>query len=206
MEEDNKLVGLVDLEKEEHIPTKWDDVTEDLKTQMQKLQKLRFNVIPNDILDQAMNEIIIHTDWIDYENFKESVKNILEGPVPVPFSSKVRDKETGNMDFWILRTFINVKRNPVFINEFKEYNKREVYMSKEFSSKLRKYCKDVLKDEVQFWIYTNSPYGTGQKMDISKLSQNDKTILTIRGDSKTDELILFQFKKKNPEILVGRKN
>jgi hypothetical protein len=122
----------------------------------------------------------------------------------VPFSLRARNKETGQQDFWMIRTFVNVEKDPKIKFNDKEYNKKEVFLSKQFAHALKRYCKETLKDEAQFWTYTNSQFGTEQKLDLTKLSQNDKNLLCSRGDSNPDHLILFQFKKKSPEVFIGK--
>jgi hypothetical protein len=205
MEDDNKLVTLSELEKEEKIITKWDENIEPLKEQMEKLKQLRFKRLPDEVIDIAINQIVNNNKWYDYESFKLGIDSIINGSFsPIPFSLRAKNKETGKLDFWMLRTFVNVEKDPKFIFNNKEYNKREVFLSKQFVQTLKKYCKETLKDEVQFWTYTNSQYGTEQKLDLDKLSQNDKILLNIMGDSNPDHLILFQFKKKSPEVFIGK--
>lgn len=203
MEDDNKLVTLTELEKEDQIITKWDEDLGNLVSQMEKLKEMRFSFIPDEVINKALQPVV-GDKWYDYESFKNNVFGILHGAVPVePFSLRARDKETGQLDFWMLRKFVNVEREPKFEHEGKLYNKREVYLSKQFGHTLKRYCKETLKDEVQFWTYTTSQHGSDQKLDLNKLSQNDKILLSVRGDSNPDHLILFQFKKKNPEVYVG---
>lgn len=206
MEDDNKLVTLSDLEKDDEIITAWDnkEIVETQKNKMEKLKQLRFNTIPDEVIDNALAEIIHTTSWYNYENFKHNVNNIINGKIHVPFSLKAKDKESKKLDFWMLRTFVNVNKVPTISYNGKEYSKKEVYLSKQFNNTLRKYCKDTLKDEVQFYTYISSPHGTGQKLDLDKLSQNDKMILSVKGDSNPDDLILFQFKKKTPEVYIGK--
>lgn len=205
MEDDNKLVTLSELEKEDKIVTKWDEDTTHLKEKMEKLKQLRFNKIPDEVIDLALLQIIADTKWYDYGSFKYITNYVINGSFPhVPFSLRARNKENGQLDFWMLRTFVNVEKDPKFKCGEKEYNKKEVFLSKQFAHALKKYCKETLKDEVQFWTYTTSQFGTEQKLDLDKLSKNDKILLNIRGDSNPDDLILFQFKKKNPEVYIGK--
>lgn len=205
MEDDNKLVTLSELEKEDQIITKWDEDTTHLKEQMEKLKQLRFKQLPDEVINLALQQIINDTKWCDYESFKLITDHIINGSFPhVPFSLRAKNKENGQLDFWMLRTFVNVEKDPTFGHIYGEYNKKEVFLSKQFAQALKKYCKETLKDEVQFWTYTTSQFGTEQKLDLDKLSQNDKILLSIRGDSNPDHLILFQFKKKSPEVYIGR--
>jgi ribonuclease HII len=112
----------------------------------------------------------------------------------------------------MLKTFINVNKIPFFINEekmedgtteVKKYNKREVFLSKQLDNALKQYCRETLKNETQFWKYTNIPSNSIHKINIDKLSLYEKNILNTKGNSNLDDLILFQFKKKN-EIYIKK--
>ena len=109
------------------------------------------------------------------------------------------------MDFWLIRAFVNVgPSNEFYEVESVKYNKRDVLMSKQFCDFLRDYCRNQLKDEVQFWVFTGT-YKNKQHLDMKKLGPNDIRALESIGETNPDNLVLVQFKKKIAEIIVGRK-
>jgi hypothetical protein len=204
MEDDNKLVTLEELEEEEKVVTEWDNVDKlkYSKDQMDKLMQVKFVSYSQEVIDTAIGEVLRSVGFDEYESFRYTIDSILTG-TRIPFSLRTKDKLTGNMDFWLVRTFINVQKNSVIVHEEKEYNKKEVLVSKQFCDTLRKFCKEQLNDEVQFWFFTTGMEGA-QNLDMSKFSNSDKTLLSARGDNNPDDLILYQFKKKHHEIMVGK--
>lgn len=213
-EDDNKVVTSADLAsepEEKPIATLWSD-PERLKllaTKMQAVSKVRFvrEKYPEPVLMEAMVEVFNTVDWYDYNTFASTIRRILTGPPrSVPFAVKTRNKRTGKMDFWLIRAFINVKASPVYSVDGTDHSKRDVLMSKQFCEYLRDYCRTQLKDEVQFWAFTGT-YKGKQQLDMSLLHQSDIEALESPnfGETDPDNLVMFQFKKKIPEIYVGRK-
>lgn len=208
MEEDNKLVTLADLdeieETDEKVVTLWDsgDIIRYANENMEKLKKIKFKNYPQSVLDMAMSEIFDGIGWNSYHAYKNNVENIVNG-VRYPFCLRTKDKLSGKLDFWLVRTFINFAKFPTYTIEDKVYKKKEVLVSKQFNNYLRKYCKEQLKDEVQFWFFTGTLNGE-QNLDMSRFSNADKILLNSRGDNNPDDLILYQFKKKNNEIMIGK--
>jgi len=210
--DDNKLVRSEDLvsEPEEKVPKNlWSDPDrlKTLKAEMQALSNVRFvkEKYPETVLMKAMAEVLtsVGGGWYDYSQFSNTIRRILTGPShTVPFAVKTRNQRTGAMDFWLIRAFINVKMSPTYTVEFKDYNKREILMSKQFCEYLRQYCREQLKDEVQFWAFTGT-YKGKQQLDMSRLHPSDINALESIGETNPDNLVMFQFKKKTPEVFVG---
>jgi len=210
--DDNKVVTAADLE-EETIPiisNLWSDPERlnKLASEMRAITKVRIvrETYPEDVLLKAMAEVLTTVGWYDYEQFSKTIHRILTGPPrSVPFSVKTRNARTGKMDFWLIRAFINVTDdNQEYVIDEKNYNKKDVLMSKQFCEFLRQYCREQLKDEVQFWAFTGT-YKGKQQLDMSKLTQSDINALESIGETNPDNLVMFQFKKKSPEVMVGRK-
>jgi hypothetical protein len=205
-EEDNKIVTLADLEENdetEKVVTQWDskDKIKYASENMEKLKNIKFENYPQNVLDLAMFEILDGIGWTDYVTYKNNVENIING-IKYPFCLRTKDKLSRKLDFWLVRTFINFSKFPTYNIEDKVYKKKEVLVSKQFNNCLRKYCKEQLKDEVQFWFFTGTLNGE-QKLDMSRFSSTDMILLSSRGDGNPDDLIMFQFKKKTREIMVG---
>lgn len=207
--DDNKLVTLEDLE--EKIVTEWDneDKVSYAKENMEKLKKMKFNNFSETVLNMALHEVLSNAGgWTNYDGFNRHVNSIVHGH-QVPFSMLTIDKVTGVRDFWLVRSVVNVVKYPEYIvggengEVEKRYNKKTVLMSKQFLDYLRKYCKEVLKDQVQFWIFSHD-LGGQQHLDMNKFSASDKVLLANRGDNNPNDILMFQFKKKVPEVMVGR--
>lgn len=211
VDDDNELVTAEDLEATDDHPTivsKWDDsnLIKNLQEQMDKLKGLHFKKAKytDTILTMAMAEVLADLGWKSHQDFRNTVQNILQGPRNgpdrVPFSLKTRNKLTGRMDFWLVRTFVNVGYGQVYQDE--EGNvipKKDVLMSRQFSDFLRSYCRDQLKDEVQFWVFTGSFKGR-QHLDLNKLVHADRQLLP---DQNPNNLVMVQFKMKTPEQMIG---
>jgi hypothetical protein len=220
-QDENHLITASDLEEDEVKepelePNLWDskELLESLAKDMDVLGGIRFKkqVLSTEVLDLALKEVLKSVGWDNYQNFCDTVYDILNGPrngpTRVPFSVKTRDKLTNRMDFWLVRSFIHVdEENSEYKAEpdsTESFSKKTVLMSREFSSHLRTYCKDVLKDEVQFWVFTGS-YKGKQHLDLTKF--NDSDIKRLQNGGKKlnpDNLIMIQFKKKAPEVIIGK--
>jgi hypothetical protein len=215
--EDDTLVTKDDLECEvgsepevenEAVKSLWSDPERvaQLHKQMNLLKKVRIPTqrIPEEVLIEGMAEVLGELGWNDYEKFSNTIKTIINGrPQDLPpFSLKTRDQRTSKMDFWIIRIFINIKSSYVD-STGKSYGKKDVLMSREFCEYLRQYCRDVLRDEVQFWSFTGT-YRGKQHLDMSRITQHDLNILKKTGRTNPDELVMFQMKRKCPEVYVGQ--
>jgi hypothetical protein len=216
-DDDNKLVTSSDLVSEPEVEQEekpasslWSDPDrlKQLATEMQALTKVRIvrEKYSEAVLLKAMAEVLTSVGWYDYTQFTNTIRRILTGPRnSVPFSVKTRNQRTGKMDFWLIRAFINVDtpENKNYSVDGKDYNKRDVLMSKQFCDFLRDYCRTQLKDEVQFWAFTGT-YKGKQQLDMSKLAPSDISALESIGETNPDHLVMFQFKKKTPEVMVGK--
>jgi len=151
------------------------------------------------VMMKALAEVLGSLGWYDFEQFSNMVDLILNGPPrSVPFSYKTKNVQTGEMDFWLVRIFINI--SPDYEVEEVVYNKKEVLTSKQFSDFLRQYCREQLEDKVQFWTFTGTSSGN-QHLDMTKLNRYDISLLqdTI-GETNGENLVMIQFKKKLPFV------
>jgi hypothetical protein len=210
-EDDNKLVTREDLDKQDDAdvkPSLWSDadLLAKLRAEMQVLSKVRIPVeqLPEGVILKAMAEVLAELDWTDYASFNKMIKRILTGPPKsVPFAVKTRNQRTGKMDFWLIRVFVPIAgANSEYEFGGKKYNKRDVLMSHQFCDYLRDFCRTQLKDEAQFWTFTGS-YRNKQHLDMAKLNQDDMAALRQMGETNPNNLVMFQFKKKVPEVYVG---
>ncbi len=201
MEEDNKLVTIDELK--DKVVNNWCDPEklELLKNQMESLKKVRFNYYDEKVITFAVNDILNKLKWNNYEEFKNEVDVILSGK-RIPFAIKTKDKNTGKFDFWLLRIFVNTLREPVYEVDQIQYNKKSVLLSKQFNDALRKYCKETLKNEVHFWCFSGDS-NSERQLDFSKFSSYDKELLIKNGDNNIENLLMFQFKRKNQEVMLG---
>lgn len=202
-QDDNKLVTRKDLENPKNL---WSDSERlsKLQQEMQLLSKVRIPVetFPDAVLLKAMGEVLGELGWDSYAKFSQTVRTILTNPRTVPFAVRTRNQRTGKMDFWLIRVFIKI--NDDYEVDGKKFNKLDVLMSRSFGNYLRSFCKEVLRDEAQFWCFTGS-YSGKQHLDMSKLNQFDLTALeNCVGETNPDNLIMFQLKKHVPEVYVGR--
>jgi len=213
-DDDNKLVSAQDLnsdtEEEKVAPTLWSDSErlKKLSIEMEALSKLRVvkERYPETVLLKAMAEVLTSVGWYSYEQFAKTVNTILSGNQrSVPFSMRTKDKITKVQDFWLVRAFINIstKDNRVYEIDGVNYNKKDVLMSKEFSKYLNQYCLEQFKGEVQFWTFTGS-YTGKQHLDMGKLTRSDIRALESIGETNADNLVMFQFKKRTTEVMVGK--
>jgi hypothetical protein len=209
-DDDNKLVTREDLEKQDtdEIKSLWSDPNRlaKLRQEMQVLSKVRIPVeqLPEEVILKAIAEVLAELGWSDYASFNKTIKRILTGPPrSVPFAVKTRNQRTGKMDFWLIRVFVNIGDvNKEYEVDGKTYNKRDVLMSHQFCDYLRDFCRTELHDEAQFWTFTGS-YRNKQHLDMAKLSQDDMAALRQIGETDPNNLVMFQFKKKVPEVYVG---
>ncbi len=223
IDDDNKLVTYDDLEsnsdsEESPVMTNlWSDPErlKKLNQEMNKLAKVRNSTekFPDTVLNKAMGEVLNEVTWDNYESFKQTVKNILESRTTKnnkspPFSILTKNKQSGEMNFWIVKVFINVGENVNYEVDNKKYNKKEVLMSRQFCNYLKSFCKEVLKDEVQFWSFTGSYEGKQHlDMSVSRVRSDElKILMEMNKETNANNLVMFQFKHKNPEVYVGRKN
>jgi len=219
--EDDILVSAADLAEDEKDipqvkPSKWDDqeILDQLQKEMEALGKVRFKKpsYTEQILTKAMAEVLHDLGWKDYYSFRQTVQDILNGPRNgpdrIPFSLKTRNKHTGKMDFWLIRSFVQIASDDDAKKKF-EYSdddgnsisKKDVLMSSHFNKFLRKFCRTELKDEVQFWMFTGG-VGGKQRLDLEKLVQADYVQLP---DQNPNNLVMVQFKMKVPQERVGMK-
>jgi len=205
-EEDNKVVDSEDLNSEhEEVTNIWSNknTLNALAEEMAKLSKVKFNVeqIPEKVIIKAIAEVLSNVGWTSIEGFHKTIDTILYCPPRIiPFSIKAKDKNTGKNDFWILRTFIDIKQQ--YEVDGKKYNKQNILMSRQFCNSLREYCRTELNDRVQFWTFTGS-YTGKQNLDMTKLSQSDIKLLDqMFGETNPRNLVMFQFKKKVPEVYI----
>ncbi len=214
-DDDNKLVTRDDLETcDNPVPSLWtsSDRLAKLRAEMQILAKVRIPIeqLPEEVILKAMAEVLSKLGWSDYASFNRTIRRVLTGPPKVvPFAVKTRNQRTGLMDFWLIRVFVMVgDSNKEYQVNGKHYNKRDVLMSHQFCDYLRDFCRTELHDEAQFWTFTGS-YRNKQHLDMDKLSQDDVTALRQMGDPtdflNSNNLVMFQFKKKVPEVYVGGK-
>jgi hypothetical protein len=212
-EDDNKLVTRDDLENVPRTDSPvakslWSDSDRlsKLRAEMQVLSKVRIPVedLPEEVVLKAMAEVLSELGWSDYGSFNRTIKRILTGPPKaVPFGVKTRNQRTGLMDFWLIRVFVIVgESNKEYEVDGKCYSKRDVLMSHQFCDYLRDFCRTELHDEAQFWTFTGS-YKNKQHLDMSKLSLDDMNALRQIGETNPNNLCMFQFKKKVPEVYVG---
>lgn len=202
-DDDNCLVTKETIDKSINL---WNDKERLVKLQkeMEMLSKIESptNEYPKEVIAVAMEEVLNTLKWDDYSTFQNIVNTILTGPRnKIPFSMKTRDKRTGKLDFWLLRIFLKVGEYSV---DDKVYDKRDVLMSRQFCDYLREFCRTELKDQVQFWTFTGT-YRNKQHLDMSKLTQDDQNQLKLMGEVDPNNLVMFQFKKKVPEVYIGAK-
>jgi hypothetical protein len=153
-------------------------------------------------MQQFTSEILNKLGWETEEKFKEVISNILNG-VKIPLALRTKDKNTGKLDFWLQRCVINVVKNPnVIINNIL-YSRKDVLLSKQFNDHLKKYLKETYKDMVQFWCFSGSITSGEQTLDLSKFSNADMKYLHENGDDNVSDLIMFQMKKRIPEVMVS---
>jgi hypothetical protein len=218
-DDDNKLVTSQDLksdneQEEEETPTSiWSDPERirKLRVEMQVISKVRLPEMYSEaVLLKAMAEVLAQLGWHDYDSFRETVDRILTGPPKsVPFAVKTRNVRTGKWDFWLIRVFINVSNNNVYTVNDTKYSKKDVLMSRQFCSYLRGFCEKRLNNEAQFWTFTGSFKGK-QHLDMAKLNRDDMSALKAIGEiEKVDymdpsNLVMFQFKMKSAEVMVGK--
>ncbi len=209
-EDDNQLVTADDLkepETENKVTSMWDnpDLIKSLTSQMDKLGKARFKKVQftDAILTMALGEVLSDLGWKSHLDFRETVNDIIRyprnGPNRVPFSVLTRNQRTGEMNFWLVKSFVKVDGQEYSDNEGNSIAKKTVLMSRPFSNFLRSYCREQLKDEVQFWVFTGS-YKGKQNLDLNKLNPIDKPNLP---DQDPNNLVMIQFKMKTPEEMVG---
>lgn len=212
VDDDNKLVTRADLEKAadpEPPKSLWADADRlaRLQKEMSALAKVRIPTepLPEGVVLKAMAEVLADLGWVDYRAFSSTISKILRGPPKsVPFAMKTRNQRTGKMDFWLIRVFINVgETNKEYVVDDKRYNKRDVLMSRQFCDFLRDYCRTQLKDEAQFWTFTGT-YRNKQHLDMGKLNEDDLAALRQIGETDPNNLVMIQFKKKTPEVMVGK--
>ncbi len=215
--DDNVLITSKDLhahdeEEEEEVIKPVIDLWSDperiakLQNEMKQLSKLRINTekYPEDIIIKAVADVLSQVEWSDYNSFSDTIERILTGPKNcVAFGSRTKNQSTGEMDFWILRVFIAINDRFYEFND-KVYSKKDVLMSQQFSSYLRNFCETKLKDETQFWTFTGTHKGK-QQLQMSKLTAADTLNLRSVGESNPDNLVMIQFKKKTPEVMIGAK-
>jgi hypothetical protein len=202
-ENDNKLITLKDL-KPPIVRTLWSDenLINQLNKEMEILSNIRFppESYPEEIIVQAMADVFTKLQWNDYDSFRETISHIIRDPRSVPFSVRTKDALTGKNDFWIQRVFINDNNYKSYSGEL--FPKKEVLLSRQFTKLMRTLCKTVYKDEVQFWCFTGN-YQNNQKLDLSKLKPNELILLSeTNGNTDPNTLIMFQFKKKIPEVII----
>ncbi len=205
MEDDNKVVTLEELSREPDIKTMWDneELTNTLNKQMDLLTVVKFTPYPHEVLHRAMSEILENLGWETEEKFNETISNILKG-VRIPLSVRTKDKNTGKLDFWLQRCVLNVELEPLYTINDVSYRKKDVLLSKQFNDYLKKYLKETYNDTVQFWCFSGSITSGEQTLDLSKFSNNDMKYLQERGDSNPSDLIMFQMKKRIPEVIIGK--
>ena len=217
--DDNTLVTRDDL-KEVNEPVRakslWSDSNrlEKLRSEMNMLSTVRIPVeqIPENIILKAMAEVLAELGWDNYDAFSRTINRILKGPPrSVPFAVKTRNQRSGKMDFLLIRVFINVGENNYEIEvendgkmQTRKYKKRDVLMSHQFCDYLRDYCRTELHDEAQFWMFTGL-HKNKQRLDMSKLNQDDMNALKALGEINANNLVMVQLKKKTPEVYVGGK-
>jgi len=228
-EDDNKLVTSADLvantetvpepvsdtESVPEPPVKnfWSDTERlaRLQAEMQKIATVRIPVIslPEAVLLMAMAEVLAHVGWPNYAEFDKTRTLILTSNKKIPFAMRPQNVRTGAYDFWIKRSFIRVRDSNgdmYFEFENKKYDKREIFMSREFCNYLRDFCNDMpngLRKEVQFWIFNAESKGT-QKLDPAKVSPSDLALLKRQyADLDFNDFVMLQFKHREPEQRVG---
>jgi len=154
---------------------------------------------PDVVLSQAMDEVLSQIGFLNYSQFSRTVELIVQG-VKFPFAMRTKNMRTDKMDFWINRTFINIKKTPTYTFDGKDYDKLKLLMSEQFYDYLSDYCRMELKDEAQFWAFTGT-YTNKQQLDMTRLSSSEIENLKLMGETNPDNLVMFQFKKKtsNPE-------
>lgn len=216
VEDDNKLVTKEDLQQKTDEETNlWSDqsLLDKLNEEMNKLAKVRLPVkqLPELVLIKAMAEVLSELEWSDYTSFRNSINRILTSRPPntVPFSIKTVDQRTNKKDFWVIRVFIDIGDKFYEVEEsdgtISKFSKLTVLMSHQFCSYFRDYCRTQLNDEAQFWTFTGS-YRNKQHLDMSKINERDMAILKQRGETNPNNLVMFQIKKKTPEVYLGSKS
>ena len=210
MEDDNKLVTLEQLSKEHdnNIKTIWDneEIINELNSQMEMLSKVKFTPYSTDVLNAAKNEILGCLGWTTKENFEGVILKILKGE-KIPLSLRTKDKTTSNLDFWLQRCVFDTSKDQFYNVNDVQYSKSDVLLSKQFSDFLKKYIKEEFGDRVQFWCFSGSIISGEQILDVSKFSKEDiKYIQRIceKEDFNPKSLIMFQFKKKIPEVIFKK--
>lgn len=182
------------------------EIIEKLDSQMDQLNNLKFssNMYPESVLIQALDDVIPN-EWRTFEGFGQYTNRLIYSKKSerMPFTLKIKDKFTNKWNFWIVKSFVNV--NNKFYQVVTEdesslsFSKKNVLMSKQFSDFVRTYCKDTLRDQVQVWIFTGSYVGR-QHLDISKVNSDDLELLDT---TEPNDLVMVNFKRKVPEVLVG---
>ncbi len=188
MEDDNKLVKLEDLDKiRAPINTLWNDeeLISDLKQKIEALKNIKF--LPSGVIDLAVSDVINAVGWDSYDSYKNKIDSILSG-VNYPYCSKIKNRETGKHDFWIVRTFIDMNNSYEFSDI--TYSKKDVLTSKEFNDSLNKYLKTNFKNEIHSWFYL--------------VDGEEGHVLNIPQSHNMKHLIMFQFKKKLNDVIIGQ--
>lgn len=213
-DDDNRQVSAADLEEQDQLSeaettNMWDNKESVAKLQkaIDSLSQLRINKVlyPTEVMILATADALGRFEWMNYESFNNFKNRILSERGNPPFTVKTKDQHTNLYDFWIVRSFININDNPYTHNNV-TYNKKDVLLSNQFNRCLVQYCKTILKDEVQFWIFTGTRTDN-QKLSMSRYTDKEvNDIFNMTGTKNADELVLIQFKKKTPELMIGAKN
>jgi len=133
LQDDNKLVTINDLvdNNATAVPEKsmWSDPERlaKLQAEMKILAKARIPVeqIPFEVITQAMSEVLSSIEcppnhdnndwagWTSYDMFKKTIDCILStrGKQKIPFAVKTKNQRNGQMDFWLIRVFVNIGEN-----------------------------------------------------------------------------------------------
>lgn len=202
--DENELVTLDELTAvEEEVPkSKWDDpeVIKSVQKEVKALCNVRFkrNVMSENVLKQGL-KLILGDLWTDYRSFKRLTTAIATGRERRLFCSRLTNKETYRYDYWIVRNFVLLKLDDIDLtitdeSTGAEFTKKQVLTSRDFNQFMKVYCKNDLQDEAHYSSFS------GNLLDLSKFEKD----LSKLPDPNPHNLILVQFKMKNPEIVIGR--
>lgn len=195
MNEDNNLVSANDLK--DNIESLWNDkkYLNEVESDMNKLKNVRFKegVINEEIISKAFKDVLGHLKWNSYDDFKESISKITKD------GTFKRIERNG----WVIDSFVNTTGFYIDKTTGNSYIKKKVILSNEFSSYLRKYCKEVLKDEVQFKYFIGGSNGNS-RLNIDLLPEKClKEYNQKYSNVNQKNIIMFRFRHKYPEIYVG---
>lgn len=203
----------------------WNDPSklEKLRNEVKLLQKTKKpHKIPEDVLIKAISLVLEELGWIDdqddgngggitaHQKMTVDTRNIINNSRNKPsFSKLTTDKNSKTLDFWLIKVFVKTNDEDfVCEGHGHTYKKKDVLMSNEFCTSFKNYCKSKLQDQVQFWCFSSDSSGKKQLL-ADKIEKNEWKTLEEKHKDKNirnniGDFVMIQFKKKIPEVMVGK--